>query len=631
MAFHFMISLDTKFLVSMLVVAIGASTRGQLAHAQLSEFDRSSVATQLRSLSENLSAEDLPDLPIAKQAVSQSHEQLNLYFSRHASPENWAAWLNYIDINPLMELIESDTDDRRDLAALGREALGVGQRLVGLAPGLEREPLRDLRRSLDQLVAALRFHDERSLEIIGQQMNALAERIEQIEGVPTPDDEAAINALISTLHGSGQVPVMVEKLRSVFAKPNIAVWVSEDAVRQIVDRPIDEQSPVNDCILGTRIAGDARLTGMVTADLLPSLGTVRMRVQMSGCVNSINKGYNGPVVLRTSGIGQVYASREITFNESGVQMQPAIADVSLTTNVDEIQHRLRLVRRIAKKRAAEQKPLADVIAKKKLHDRIGEEFTKETDATANVSVPDFMEKVRPVLYRLDLSEPPRFWGSTDDALFVNSVFRRRDQIGSAVHAPPLSTVFEAAVQVHESVVNNAVAPILAGRTLNEAKMNELIEQAGGTIPAKSEVSEDEEEEPPFEIDFSRARPVIFEARQQRVRIGIRGTRFAQGRRELKRPMEITAVYAPATMADGRMVLVREGEVDVDFPGGRRLTVAQAGLKGTIKKKFADVFPPMLLDQPITVPDTVQVDALRGRVYHPNWIAANDGWLSLAVQ
>ena len=276
-----------------------------------------------------------------------------------------------------------------------------------------------------------------------------------------------------------------------------------------------------------------------------------MRVQLSGCVNSINKGYNGPVVLKTSGIGEVHASRELIFDESGIQLQPTTAQVSLRTEVNAIEHRLRIVRRIAKKKAAEQKPQADIIAKQKLHDRIVEEFTKQTDETANVATPDLMAKVRPLLQRLDLTEPPRMWGSNDNALFVHSTFRRDDQISTSVSAPPLAANFDAAIQVHESVVNNAVAPILAGRTLNEEKVNELMSRAGRTMPENSSLSEDEEEEPPFEIDFANIRPIIFEARDQRVRIGVRGTRFAQGPRELKRPMEITAVYAPATTLQGR--------------------------------------------------------------------------------
>ena len=561
------------------------------AVAQLAPAERQAVASQLRSLSGSLVAEDLPSLAAAKQQVVQSNDELNRYLSRSASAENWSAWRTYIDIDPLIEMINSGSETRRDLAAMGREALGVQERLVGLAPGLERQPLRELRRAVDGLVDAIRFHNPESLKGIGQQLMKLADRIESIDGVPTPDDEAAINAMIGILQDSGQATSMTRRLRDLFGRPNFTVWVSEDAVKQLVRRPVDQQTPVNDCILGTRIAGQARLTGVVTADLLPSIGSVRMRVQMTGCVNSKNKGYNGPVVLRTSGIGEVHATRDLTFNESGIEWQPTMTRVSMRNNIDAIENRLRIVRRIARKKAAEQKPQTDRIAKRKLRDRVAAEFTKETDETGNVPVPDFMQKVRPVLHRLDLSEPIRQWGSTDAAVFVNSIFRRDDQIATTVAAPPLLSDFDAAVQVHESVVNNAVAPVLAGRTLSEAKMNELIAQAGGAIPAKVTNSDGEEDEPPFEIDFSRARPVIFEARDQRVRIGVRGNRFAQGRRELKRPMEITAVYAPATTLDGHMVLVREGEVDVDFPGARRrLTISEAGLKGTIKKKFADVFP-----------------------------------------
>ena len=615
-------------LFALMTVTVGVHT----AEGQLASDDRRAVASELRSLSESLAAENLPGLATAKESVIRSNEALDQYLSGQASPENWAAWRSYIDIDPLMEAIESGQDSRRDLAAMGREALQVQERLVGLAPGLERQPLLDLRRSVDQLVDAIRFHNPDSLKGIGQQMTKLADRIEAIEGVPTPDDEAAINAMIGILRDSGQAASMTRRLRNLFGRPNLTVWVSENAVNQFVQRPVDQQSPVNDCILGTRIAGHARLTGAVTAELLPSVGSVRMRVQMSGCVNSKNKGYNGPVVLRTSGIGEVHATRELTFDESGIRMEPTTASVSMRNNIDAVENRLRIVRRIARKKAAEQKPQTDAIAKRKLHDRVVEEFTKEIDETANVPVPDFMQKIRPVLLRLDLSEPTRQWGSTVDAVYVNSVFRRDDQIAATVTAPPLRPDFDAAVQVHESVVNNAVAPILAGRTLSEEKMNELIAQAGGAIPARATEAGGDESEPPFEIDFSRARPVIFEARDQRVRIGIRGNRFAQGRRELKRPMEITAVYAPATTQDGRMILVREGEVDVNFPGQRRrLTISEAGLKGTIQKKFGDVFPAMLLDQPLQVPETVSVDALRGRAYRPCLITADDGWFSLAVR
>jgi hypothetical protein len=172
--------------------------------------------------------------------------------------------------------------------------------------------------------------------------------------------------------------------------------------------------------------------------------------------------------------------------------------------------------------------------------------------------------------------------------------------------------------------------VLAGRTFTESRLRELLRQAGFPEPPTGPAEADQDDAP-FEIDFSRIRPIIFEARDQTVRLGVRGTRFGQGGRELKRPMEITAVYVPAADDAGRLVLARQGEVNVDFPGQARLTLAQAGLRGTIKKKFADVFPDVLLQKPVVVPETARIDTLRGRVFRPSMIAAQDGWLSIGIR
>ena len=101
--------------------------------------------------------------------------------------------------------------------------------------------------------------------------------------------------------------------------------------------------------------------------------------------------------------------------------------------------------------------------------------------------------------------------------------------------------------------------------------------------------------------------MIFEARDQTLRVGVRGTRFAQGSRELDRAMEITAIDKPAIGDDGTMILIRVDEVGVVFPGRTRLSVSQAGLKATIQKKFSKIFPETLLDRPLEVPQTSQLE------------------------
>ena len=118
-----------------------------------------------------------------------------------------------------------------------------------------------------------------------------------------------------------------------------------------------------------------------------------------------------------------------------------------------------------------------------------------------------------MLKRLSLSKPTQHWSSTEDAISIDAVFRGPEQLSSIVTRPDVPTPFAVALQIHESAIENAFSVMLAGRTLNERRLNELLEKVGRLKPAGS----DDESEPPFEISFSRSRPVIFEARNQSLR------------------------------------------------------------------------------------------------------------------
>ena len=140
----------------------------------------------------------------------------------------------------------------------------------------------------------------------------------------------------------------------------------------------------------------------------------------------------------------------------------------------------------------------------------------------------------------------------------------------------------------------------------------------------------DEDEAPFELDFARSRPIIFEAREGKIRVGIRGTRFVQGKRGISRPLEITAIYEPVKTVEGIAILKLTENAKIDFPGTKRLSIAQTGTRSAMAKKFKDVFPKYLMDQPWTVPPTVKADAIRNRVYRPREVSAKDGWLTVAV-
>ncbi|MFK8112139.1 MAG: hypothetical protein AB8B91_08040 [Rubripirellula sp.] len=599
-----------------------------VALAQLSDSVRSRLASEIETAAKNLDPKLFPDLDESKAEVLRNIRSARSFFDSKTSAKNRDAWLTYLDLDELEQKLQSEKEISP--TSIARDAIDLRFRLVGTAPGLELSVLLKLRDSIEQLVEAVRFRDpERATVSLSKQLTGLAERVRELDDSPTADDSATIAALLSVLDSSGQASNVVESMRATFSRPNVAILVGEPVVQSAVFRSVNQTRPVQECILGTRIVGSATMNGAVTANLLPSIGAARLNVSLAGHVVSNNVGYNGPVRLRTVGYGNVNVSRAMSVNESGVALEPAYAHAALRTEITAIEHRLRIVRKIAGKRAAKQKPQADKIAVEKMRKQVGSQFDDETREAAAIPKPNVLAKIRPVLKRLSLDEPARLWGSTDSNIFIDSTFRRQDQLSTVVSRPPVTDSFDAAIQVHESVIDNAFAPILAGRTLKEDQLNELLEKSGQ--PALKPISKDDEkEEEPFEIDFARLQPIVFEARDQKIRIGIRGSRFAQGKRVLKESMEITASYEPARTSDGAIVLIRSGDVDVNF-GRKRLSVSQAGIKRTIQKKFSEVFPETLLHQPLEMPTDTTIDALRGRQFRPRLVDARDGWLTIGIR
>ncbi|MFG0264033.1 MAG: hypothetical protein ACF8AM_02640 [Rhodopirellula sp. JB055] len=600
-----------------------------------------------------LDAEKLPALDSTEAQVVTSMQDAEAFFQRVTDQTNYDAWMRFLDFEPLRTAIENN----ESVAKRGNAALELSQRLSGPEEGLELSRLIALRSSLDQYLAALRYGDpKRGLALSERQLDTLTKLLtadEASESTPrsltdlSGEEVAQIESIVESLASANQANELVSRITGRYSSPNLRAFVDGRVISDAIVRPVDNPERVNDCLLGTRIIGDARVVGNVTGSLLPSEGNIRLLVRLDGQFSTSTTGYNGPVTLRSSGFGQVYAARQLIITEKRIFAGEPIATASLSTRINQINHPLKLVRKIASKKAAEMKPKAEAISRQKLHDRVLESFRQQTDEASSRTFPDLDAKMSPWLRRLDLPTPVRSLASTTDAVHVRATMRRPFGLSAPGDAPSLTTVrtatspgtypggYSAAIQVHESILNNTVMKLLAGETFTPEKLRDLTSSFG--IPSdKSDASAatavaDDEQPESFEVDFSGFRPVYFEARDQTLRIGLRGDRFAQGDRELDRRLEVSAVYHPAITEDGRMMLVRDEEIDLKFPGGRRLTLSQTAIKANIEEGFDKLFPMTLLHREWNLPTTLKLPALAGRSAKVIGVDARDGWLTIVVR
>ena len=423
---------------------------------------------------EQLDAEAIEGVEAAMGEFLQADAELRAHLELSTDQTNAQAWIDYLELDAVLGAIESEARD----AEIAAKSTRLSHKATGIHPGLEVPAVTRLRAAAMNLSNALRFRSkENTTKLLGIQLGRFADQWSAIESVPTPDETATLSLLLDLLQRTNQDVELVKDCRQRFASANLFLTIDDSLIQSVVDRRVNQCSPVRDCILGTRIVGDALLTGDVSASLLPSVGSVKLQVALTGSVISNNRGYNGPVKLRTSGVGEVHATRLIEVSESGVSFAPAVTSGSLSTRINAIEHPMRLVRRIARKKAAQQKPQADRIAHRKFISRVTEEFTEETDGAVSEPMPDLMAEARPYLTRLNLSEPQRTLGSTSESIYFNATFRDGNQLAAPSPPPVVSETNDATVQIHESMVANTIGAILAGRTMTRSELQQLAEKA----------------------------------------------------------------------------------------------------------------------------------------------------------
>ncbi len=180
----------------------------------------------------------------------------------------------------------------------------------------------------------------------------------------------------------GQAPQLVSELNAQWGQTNFFADASANLLNRLMARPVNEASPVTDCILGTSITGTGCTNGQITVTPLDSYGVARIRFNFTGNTQTSTVGRNGPVAIRSSGNTSFSASKIAELDDSYFRIFPA--DVNATTrsktrSVTKVGGGLGsgLIEAIARKKVAESKRQGEAIASDHAEVRIAAEFNEQ--------------------------------------------------------------------------------------------------------------------------------------------------------------------------------------------------------------------------------------------------------------
>lgn len=567
----------------------------------------------------SLDASRLPQRAQATAELTAAISRLENYIDLNSA--NGQAWSKFLQLEPLKLQLAAENPQVATLVDLERN---MRQNYLGL----EFSPYQDVRRGISDLVRALRYGNtpQRTIDQLRAKLEQLVENLNQFDDQAASDRSLEVGLIANYLYEMNQSPAALEQLRQQYSAPNVQVLARERLINRMLVRSVAEPSPVNECILGTHVVGTACLSGIVQADLLPMSNGVSLQLQMNANLTTQSNGYNRGVVLGTTSSSPVFASKQIFISPTGISSAPASVATNLQTSINSIDHRLRLVRRIASRKAAEQKPLADAIAEGRMQTRVRTQYDQQVNqqlAESNVRLASLQNQTRPEMTRLGIPKPQLNYYSTSTeihgAVKQAAAFQLAARQANSLAKPANSDLV---VEAHQSALVNALDIVLGDRTIRNADLDDYAMQATGNV---SEELKQEADGEPWSITMAAYRPVAIEFDDGQVTIKLRIVRMTRGEQELNDNAIIKAVYRPQ-YANGVISLLRQGPVEISFTQaerGFRVVTLRSFLKGKFDAFFKEQMDFERLDLAASTPGMPGLDV--------DTIQLDDGWLQVGLR
>ena len=538
---------------------------------------------------------------------------------------NGAAWKLYLRFDELSAAL-------RDAEHAQPDALEhVYERFRADQAGLELPVFHDVTLALrDWLDDLYRQTHPVAQEDVQRRIEQLTASVESYQQRPDADELAKIAAALGWLSRHGQAGELVASLRERLSRPNLHVHLSQRLITAATDRPADDVEDVRDVILGTTVIGRGHTLGHVRTRLVPSQRYALLETEIEAVNEAQTVGYNGPARVGSVSRTELKGRKRFMLDANGFAVWPADATAqtrSQTYGVWSNKHGCvdRLVRRVAQKRLGQQKASGEQVASQHARGRLARRLDAEANGQLAQSNAEYLGRFRNPLYRTGhLPREMRFSTTADDLQLV-ALHDSPARLAAPLPPPEPAVGLAMSVRLHESLANNLAEDFLAGRTLDQERLEQLAVRLFGRLPKQLV---DDEQRGPWSITFAQHDPITLRIENDTATVTLRGREFASDLRKFRTPMNVTTRYRLRRERDA-VRAVREGELEILPPGftrGKRISPRLSGVRNLLKRRFEKIFTPEIASRGLVLPgqwsragrlDLVQLEA------HEGWLAL--GW------
>lgn len=538
------------------------------------------------------------------------------------------------------------TDNLGESSTVNLDELAKVRRwLYSNREGLEYPFFAELRKRIDAHLDAAYVATHSNLEA------AFVERVAQVRNElnalrsePNDQNAAALGRTLGWFERTRQLTDEVATTRELASRPNARIFVRKpllDRAIALLATDVEQSLPVSDrvnvpnaSLLGrartVNVRGTASTEGAISLKLLENASLADLQLIYLGDIVSRCTTVVGPVTVAMKTAGPVRAVTPVQLSLAGVHLNTTDVDPDVYTRVTNVSAKNELFRRIGKRRISEPESKrqmnsrASYKAAKLLQEEMDERVVGVIDdikaelQSARSSFDNFAEVLAPVVRE---GATPRWDGmqTTSDAVIVNGISQRREQLGSPVEPAESSITADIEVHLHTSFFNNMLETIMAGKTFTDRYFMRYGRILQAELPPQLMVHARSArwaviaaKPRPLEISIPASNQFRIELRLQAVEIG--EERFTG-------PSTLTVDYTLVQNEYDEYQLERQGNLQLNSP-------LPSEQQEFLHAKMSAFFAPVLNAGGVALPEGGSLGRLRS--LQPQGVSADRNWLTLGV-
>ncbi len=374
--------------------------------------------------------------------------------------------------------------------------------------------------------------------------------------------------------------------------PNVHIEASEELLNAVLGSNTCTTGPFCEMIQGSQYRGMSTRNAQFSIRMEPADEAVALTLDWQATVNSNSHSVQQRTSVSSVSTTHIAASKRASYEDDGWHVDPSQATANSRSRITGVSTRRIIGRRVARRRAYEQRPSVDYSVARRAEHRTRSEFDNQASVMLASWESDLDRNIRQPL--AERGQLPQLIAkrSTSDRIKLAFLQADAEEFGAFTdipYQPSEQQSSDLALSLHQSAFNNFADGLLAGQRLREDELASQVEERLGWKLAGLEPVDSTKL---WSVDFVEDKPLRVEFHDGLVIVTLEARGFTVGDQHIPGARLRTAFKL--SIANGELTGTRQDRIAItplaadkeDEKVGVRFQV----FRSMLRRRFESIFP-----------------------------------------